>query len=238
MDSVLSLTDSRRQKMFAGYSLGISLFSPMANLYQIKRLHPSVNPSYLRMCASIYPHQVGLRMLQVNLATPVKEHMNPWLAFGTLGVLQGCVYGQANVSFAKKLNLTRSLKLRNIFRGSGYAGVRDVISQGVPFMFSKKFSQRYLDPIWPSNDPFTNSVKHWSSVISTSVVATYLSHGFHVCQTEMQTNTSLSYSGAIRQVYKDHGWRFLRKGAEARVGLLLVTNIFNEIFLKPAWDER
>jgi len=228
----------RRQALFAGYSLGISVFSPMMNLYQITRLNPGVKASYLRLCTSIYPQQAALRMVQVNVATPIKDNMNPWVAFAALGVLQGGIYGHANIELARRLGVGSAVKLSGIFRGSLFAFARDIISQGGPFMLSHRFSERYLDPVLPSTDKTTVTAKHWISVRRISVVAIYVSHGFHVCQTAMQMSQSLSYWGAMRHVYARHGIRFLINGAEARVGLLLVTNIFNEIFLKPAWGNR
>jgi hypothetical protein len=49
------------------------------------------------MSAAIFPHQTALKLLQMNTATPVKEHLNPWAAFAVVGVLQGGVYGQVSL---------------------------------------------------------------------------------------------------------------------------------------------
>lgn len=38
--------------------------------------------------------------LQMTAATPIKEHLNPWAAFAAVGVLQGGVYGHANIHLA------------------------------------------------------------------------------------------------------------------------------------------
>jgi hypothetical protein len=236
---------TRRQLLLAGYSLSISAFSPMMNLYQIMQLQSTkaVNIGVAkmgRMVTAVYPQQVALRMAQVNLATPVKENMNPWVAFCVLGVLQGAVYGQGNISFARMLGLEKvaNFSIRTMFRGSIFAGLRDIISQGVPFMLSKSLSQRFLDPIVPANTGPSKMFKHWFSVLSLSVASTYISHGFHVCQTTMQTQ-NVGYAQAVRSLSKERGIAgFWFVGARARVALLLVTNVFNELFLKPAWDER
>mmetsp|Transcript_10146 Transcript_10146/g.16402 ORF Transcript_10146/g.16402 Transcript_10146/m.16402 type:complete len:302 (+) Transcript_10146:100-1005(+) len=232
----------KEEMMMAGYGLGLSLFSPVANLYQLAALYPNVKSMLcssrgltFRICSSIYPQQVALRIAQVNLGTPVKDHLSPWVAFGVLGVLQGAVYGHANINFARKLKIDKTLKLSMIFRGSGFAALRDTISQGIPFMLSDAIRTKCLDPILPSKDPFNNHAKRWSSLIYCSIVSTYLSQGFHNCQTAMQTHPELSYVGSLNSMMKTHGVRFLWKGAEARVGLLVVTNIFNEVFLKPIW---
>lgn len=44
----------------------------------------------------ILPAQVGLRYLQINASTLIKDHTTPLLGFGSIGVLQGIVYGHAN----------------------------------------------------------------------------------------------------------------------------------------------
>ena len=69
-----------------------------------------------------------------------------------------------------------------------------------------------------------------------SAVGTVLSQGLHNCQIMMQSNQGLSYAGALRSVYEVHGISALYKGAEARMGLLMVVNVLNELLLKPAWE--
>jgi len=233
-----------RQGLLFCYSAGISCFSPPANLYMVKKLHGYTQPvNWFRMCARIYPAQVGLRMVQVNLASPIKDNLNPWAAFAALGVLQGVVYGHANVTFAKALKLEGVHKLSpfGIVRGSGFAATRDLISQGIPFMLSKRFCTHVVDPILgevAESNPFMQGVRHYASVLTLSAISTVVSHGLHNGQQVMQTHQELSYAQALSRLYKDHGIKFLYKGAQARVGLLMVTNVFNELFLKPAWQDR
>jgi hypothetical protein len=176
--------------------------------------------------------------------------LNPWSAFFVVGVLQGAIYGYSNIHFSKAWGLgtaaatapTLASKIAVLFRGSGFAGVRDTISQGTPFMFSGAVHTNVLDQLFPTvlkedeESPTTlDLVKHWTALVSTSVVATYLSQGLHNCQTMMQTNATVDYAGAVKKVWADHGIAAFYRGAEARVGLLLIINILNELLLKPAW---
>lgn len=62
-----------------------------------------------------------------------------------------------------------------------------------------------------------------------------MSQGLHNCQITMQADQSLGYASAVRTVFQQHGIRALIRGAEARVGLLLIVNLLNELLLKPAW---
>lgn len=113
----------------------------------------------------------------MNLSTPVREHLNPWAAFCLVGVLQGGVYGQANIYFVKQLNIGVLLQLvssnlcscssprhavfsiigkhvsySGIFRGFGFAGVRDTLSQGIPYVFSETVQKSFLDPLYDTSD--------------------------------------------------------------------------------------
>ena len=239
-----SRTFLEKQPYIVAYGGVISAFSPIATAYQLCKLYnlrPS-SPTLLRMSLGIFPHQTALKALQMNVSTPVKEYLNnPWAAFGVVGILQGGVYGQANVHFSRALQLGQTAaSLRGIFRGSAFAGLRDTISQGMPFMCSESVRTQVLERAWQrseddDDDLLASSVQHWTAVVSTSVVATYASQGLHNCQTAMQADQSLSYRQAVRTVFQQHGWRALIKGAEARVGLLLIVNVLNELLLKPAW---
>ena len=93
-------------------------------------------------------------MAQVNLATVCKDTLDTWVGFAVLGVLQGGVYGHATVDFARRLGVGSGggMDPRRIFRGSLWAAGRDVISQGLPFMFSKDL-QRELDNVLPESVP-------------------------------------------------------------------------------------
>lgn len=197
------------------YSLSISLFSPLSNLYQLSKLNNFPLYNNIKLCANIYPSQVFLRFFQIELSTEIKKISNPWIAFGSIGILQGLVYGHANIFFSKRLLLNSSYN--NILKGSFFAFGRDIISQGVPYMYSENlFNNKYL------------------SVITLSVISTYLSQGIHNCQTTLQT-TNIRSINVIPYLYNKHNFSFLWKGVSGRMGLLLITNLLNEHFLKPCW---
>ena len=85
--------------------------------------------------------------------------------------------------------------------------------------------------------PLVQSCVHWSAILSTSFVSTYLSQFFQNCQITMQANPSLGYIAAVKDLFARNGFAALYKGAEARVGLLIVANTLNELVLKPAWSD-
>lgn len=233
-----------QQPFIVTHGICLTLVSPLACCYQVCKLNPQAAvpfKSMVRLSAAIFPSQILLRTLQTNICTPIKENLNPWLAFGAVGVLQGAVYGHANVYFARQLAITRVaqvVSLRAVMRGWGFAFARDMISQGIPFMCAPLVRQHVIDKVWTtdeSSSPAMVTAKHWSSVISTSIVTTYLSQGIHNCQTSMQVDQTLGYVAAIKSVWQKNGIASLYRGAEARVGLLLIVNILNELLLKRAW---
>ena len=241
-----------KQPYILGYGTALATVSPALTGYQLCRLYKIQKPpaQILRLAFGIFPHQALLLSTQLNASTAIKDLLNPWSAFFVVGVLQGGIYGFSNVHFSKAWTLgtsaasatTMAGRIRVLFRGSGFAGVRDTISQGTPFMCSSALHTNVLDvllPTIPKEDevpPTTlDLVKHWTALFSTSIVATYMSQGLHNCQTTMQTNSSLSYAGAVKKVWAEHGYAAFYRGAEARVGLLLIVNVLNELLLKPAW---
>jgi len=231
------------QPYMFGYGACISVFSPAASLYQLMKLNPKARvarPEAFKLCARIFPHQTFLKMAQMNASTPVKEYLNPWAAFALVGVLQGGVYGQANIFFAKQLKIGGALSYAGLLRGSLFAGCRDMISQGVPFVFSPVVRQNLIDPLYPTDedpDGATAKAKQWASVLGCSIFATYASQGLHNCQITMQANQELGYASAFTKAWRENGIRLLYRGAEARVSLLLIVNILNELLLKPAWAQ-
>jgi hypothetical protein len=239
-----------KQPYIVGYGTTLSFVSPVFTGYQLCRLYKIQKPpaQLVRLALAIVPHQAVLLSMQLNASTAIKDVLNPWSAFFVVGVLQGGIYGFSNVHFSKAWKLgslaasTTSLSSRisMVFRGSLFAGVRDMISQGTPFMCSKYVQSNALDVLVPTVGDETTTgrldfVKHWASLLSTSVTATYLSQGLHNCQTTMQTNSSFGYMDAVKKVWADHGLAAFYRGAEARVGLLVIINILNELLLKPAW---
>jgi hypothetical protein len=234
------------QPYIVAYGAGISLFSPIASVYQLCRLNPQVAASNSRMAslaARVFPIQTLLKTIQMNVSTPVKENLNPWAAFAVIGVIQGGVYGQCNIYFSKQLEISKNLSLAGMFRGVLFAATRDTISQGVPFMCSGIVKKNIFEPLLPTAEgdvsqsaEFKRAVKHWGSVLSTSVVSTIASQGVHNCQITMQANQELSYMGTLKTVWERNGVAAFYRGSEARIGLLLTVNILNELLLKPAWS--
>ena len=182
--------------------------------------------------------------LQMNAATPVKEYASPWLAFGLVGVLQGGVYGQCTVHYSRSLNLAKQVSLAGLFRGSIFAGMRDTISQGVPFMCSKAVQTRLVDPLLsmtplPNTESSTGeAMRKVTAVCSTSVAATFASQFFHNAQIKMQADHSLDYPRAVSTIWREHGVKVLWMGGSARVALLLLVNGLNDVLLKRAWEQE
>ena len=148
-----SILDAKVQSYIALYSGIISTLSPsLTTLQLLKTFDRSISAKELAtISVRIFPHQCFLKWAQMNAATPVKEHANPWLAFGVVGVLQGGVYGQCTTYVSKLLGLAKKPpKLQDLLRGSAFAGSRDTISQGVPFAYSATVQSMVVDPLYAS----------------------------------------------------------------------------------------
>lgn len=222
---------SDKQKSLILYSSNITLFSPLSNLYQLCKLHsfPFFTLSNFSRIPTIIPQQIILRYTQLNLSFLVKDHISPYLTFGMIGILQGAVYGHATTHFANKLGISTKTSIKQIFRGSLFAFNRDTISQGIPFLFVDKFRENIITPIFPSLSDQTNK---WISLTTLSIGSTILSHPFHNCQIIMQINSDIGYKKSVQELYRKFGIRAFYKGCESRIILLLITNIFNDIYLK------
>lgn len=132
-----------------------------------------------------------------------------------------------------------------MFRGSGFAGLRDTISQGVPFMYASTVQSAVVDPLLKpqagagagadETSDLGHGLRRAVAVIGTSIGATVLSQAPHNCQIRLQADHSLSYGGAVAGLWREHGARMLYMGASARVALLLLVNGLNEMLLKKAW---
>lgn len=206
------------------------------------------------MSLEVFVVQALLKVTQINVCTPVQEVMNPFMAFAFMGVLQGFVYGQCTRHFSLKLGLipgetaTSSVQdgramhaavitlLRNargMLRGSLFAGLRDLVSQGVPFTLSGWVCRNVMEPIISS--PNVQAARKGMAVLVCSLVATLLSQGFHNLQTLMQSRQDLSYTTAVHEAFASKGIAIIWTGVEARIGLLLLVNLLNELFLKKVW---
>jgi hypothetical protein len=230
------------QPYIVSYGALISLVSPLATIYQLGKLNPQIPLPLGRMItlsAAIFPIQTLMKTIQMDISTPIKEALNPWFAFAAVGILQGGVYGQANIYYSKKLGLNKEVNIKGLFRGAGFAAGRDTLSQGVPFMCSvltRKYIFDKISPVDATSGPTALFINKWAPVLSTSIFATYLSQGFMNCQITMQTNPDLNHLSTLKTAWERNGIRLFYRGAEARVGLLLVVNILNELILKPAWE--
>ena len=239
-----SVLDAKVQSYIALYSGIISTLSPsLTTLQLLKTFDRSISAKELATISiRIFPHQCFLKWAQMNAATPVKEHANPWLAFGVVGVLQGGVYGQCTTYVSKLLGLAKKPpKLQDLLRGSAFAGSRDTISQGVPFAYSATVQSLVVDPLYSSvmgpvsGDDASQPVRRMAAVMSCSIGATVASQFPHNCQIRMQADPSLGYAGVVRVLTSEFGIRAFYMGASARVALLLVVNSLNELVLKKAW---
>jgi len=229
------------QPYLIAYGSVIGCVSPLASCYQLVKLNPHVQVPFkqmLRLSFAILPQQAALKDAQMTIATPIKKYCNPWAAFALIGVLQGGLYGHSNVHFANSLGIGSRPSLSSVFRGVGFAGSRDLISQGFPFVLAPVLKEKVFDTLLPSKSPtsWLSGLKRWVSVFSMSVFGTYLSQGLHNSQITMQANPHLGYVGALKQVFAVNGLAALWKGAEARVGLLLIVAFLNEGLLKKAWQ--
>lgn len=219
------------------YSAAITCFSPTSNLYQLTGLYKKPFLTNLHLVPRIFPQQMLLRYSQLHISGFFKEHFSPLTAFGIIGVLQGGIYGHANLYYSQELGIQKKpLKFNygsfyNNFRGSLFGGPRDIISQGIPFMFSSKLED-HLKESFTVLANYPTGTK-WGSLLSVSVFSTYLSHPLHNCQILRQTESGLSSLETIKKIIFS---RHLFRGAESRVFLLFITNVFNEIFIKPVWS--
>ena len=224
---------SEKQKSLVLYSTNITLFSPLSNLYQLCRIHslPFFTLSNFSKIPPIIPQQILLRYAQLNFSLFTKDHISPYLTFGIIGILQGVVYGHATTHFANQLKISKpsSATIKNIFRGSLYAFNRDTISQGIPFLFVDKFRDSIVTPLFPT---LSDQTAKWGSLITLSVGSTILSHPFHNLQIIMQVNSDVGYKKSVEELYRKLGVKSFYRGVESRIIILLITNIFNEIYLK------
>lgn len=231
-------SDVKRIIPYVSHSLLLSTVSPVYNIYQLKKLY-QLKLSFSQMAGgslSLLPAQTILRIGQLSMASKLKKDLDPWCAFAGIGVMQGIVYGHANLFFARHLRLCRHpLHPLLVTRGSAFGAARDTISQGVPFMFHSDVKKCVFDPLWPSEDQRVSRVKEGLAVVCTSGASTLASHFLHVCQTTMQCNPTLSYQSVWSSAFRAHGWAMCWNGAAGRMALLLVTNLLNYHFLTPIW---
>lgn len=233
-----SIDINSRESLFIQHSTIVSLFSPIASLYQTSKLFGQPFQSNLRHIPPIFLPQIFLRYTQTSLSTDCKDIFNPLIAFGFIGILQGGVYGHSNLYFSDKMNISHNMVMRNYFKGPVFAATRDVISQGLPF---------YLTPLLV---PYTFSitkqyvsenVNKWDELTilsSLSIISTYLSHPFHCLQTFIQNKPKSTQIDIAKKIIKQYKWTLFYRGITGRLFLLLITNFSNHMFLRRIWNER
>ena len=185
-----ALSGVELQGRYFQYGAGISIFSAPASAYQLCRLYKAaVPPSEMAKAACrILPHQTLLKLAQMNASAPVKRAHQPWAAFAVVGILQGGVYGQSSVHFAKAFSLVaKAPSLAGMFRGSMFAAGRDSLSQGIPFVLADPFRRTVVDRVVAADSDLAKMAKKWGSLILTSIGATVASQGLHNGQLRMQS---------------------------------------------------
>ena len=205
------------------YSASITSISPIANLYQVCKLYDKSFWRHIHQVPRILPTQVALRYFQLNASNHIKEKTNVIIAFGTIGILQGIVYGHANLNLSRGMGIITSVSLRQMFRGPLFASSRDIISQGIPFLLHRH--------VLPDQKP----LYHYTTLGLSSVATTCLSHPLHCSQLIMQNHPELSHHQALTKLWSDYGLKLFHRGVSSRIYLLLFTNLLNDFFLSH-WD--
>lgn len=208
------MTDWENIKNIGIYSVGLSCATPTAMGYNVAKLYkfsPKKLP-YFSATVQMSPAQISMRVLQFQAATAVTQATNPLCGFAFMGWTQGIIYGHATRRWSQVLGIDKP-SFSPPWRGSAFAIVRDVVSQGIPFQFS-----------------------HPLSIISASVFSTVLSQMFHNAQMMMQAEHNLSYRDVIKRAISQRKTLFYQ-GCSARIGLMLVVNGINAFCLKQGWKK-
>ena len=234
------MIDFYKEQNFIKHSLCMSIFSPIASLYQIIKIfnvqknmglvgkNKSIFFKNLKHVRYIYPQQFILRYAQIHVSTKVKENLSVIPAFGLIGILQGGIYGHTNLYFSNKFGITKNIKITDYFRGPIYAASRDILSQGMPFLLTPKIEKMIF------ND---NSTKyHYPTLFGISLISTFLSHPFHCLQIYCQNNRNKNQYQIAKEIIKKHKLSLFYIGIESRIILILFTNLFNDFFLREIWE--
>lgn len=222
-----------KEKYFFYHSFSLTCFSPVSTLYQITQFYPKFNNSKIifnniKQIPKIFPQQVLLRYGQLHISSFCKQDFSPIVAFGIIGILQGGIYGHSSLFFAKNLNITKTIQFNHYFRGPIFASTRDIISQGIPFIFTQQIN----NSLFKHN---SNAIYYYGTLLTLSTTSTILSHPFHCFQIYCQNNPRSSQLKVANEMIKKYNWKLFYKGIEGRLLLLIVTNICNDVFLKKFW---
>lgn len=109
------------------YSGGLSVATPLAMLYNLRRVSPLSNLNITTGVAKLFPVQFLLRCVQLQLSTcAANQTNNPLIGFGIVGLTQGVIYNHC-VQYWSNTKPP-------ISRGLVFAVPRDMVSQGVPYV--------------------------------------------------------------------------------------------------------
>ena len=241
----------------AAYVMALSSFTPPLILYNMARLYNFKMPpaaTIARHSIAMVPRHVMFRSLQLVVATEVKEHTNPWVAFGAIGITQGFVYGMrccCCCCCCCCFCCCCVLLLRGVFLSCAFSFA--VLPSAASGDLAKQWNRimRVSATANParglvaaaSRDMLSQGVPFMvgqtyglGAVVGTAVVSTVASHGLHNWQTVMQIHPDLGYKRALQKLAAMHGWRALYKGSLSRVGIMVITNALNFVLLRHAWD--
>tara|TARA_R100001163_G_C5067706_1_gene207040 strand:+ start:2027 stop:2740 length:714 start_codon:yes stop_codon:yes gene_type:complete len=205
------------------YVTGLSLITPPLIGYNIKKLYnPTNDIPWIKGSCKMIPKQLILRSGQLLFANQLKESTNnTFIAFAGIGITQGIIYGHCTSNWLKWIKLPFKIS-PNPLAGFGYAAMRDIISQGIPFYVGQNINNK-LD------NKYT-----LLAVSGTSLVSTVASQGLHNCQTIMQIK-NVGYKKSAIKCWNRHGFKMLYVGCEARICMMLGVNILNYLFLRDIW---
>ena len=209
-----------KELCFIKHSVVLTMFSPLASLYQTTSLFNKPFWTNTRLVPFIFPQQIFLRYGQLHLSTLSKENVSPIAAFGLIGILQGIVYGHSGLYFSKQLGLTHNVQISNYIRGPLFASSRDIISQGIPYFVSGQLE---------------DDLYFYPKLLGISATSTVLSHPLHCLQTFNQNNPHISQLQVIKQFVPEYRFSLFYKGVLGRIMLLFITNISNDFFLRQVW---
>lgn len=186
------------------------VYSGLLNLREIQ--FKSYRHSFLEVSRNI-PYQILMKRLQMEVAKETAEPCGTFVSFGLVGLTQGMIYNQAVCQFKGIY-----LKQRNLFRGCVVGSFRDMISQGIPYVFNK-------------NDFIESKYCKFISTLGLSVICTFGSHIFHNIQITMQSHPHLNYRRSLIYLRNVHGFRSFYSGVSSRLLLLGITNVLNVFLL-------
>ena len=191
---------------------------------QLCRLYHVPLPSnVVGTTVALLPYQTLLKTAQVSMCLPMQEWVPAPMMFAAMGVLQGGVYGHTVIHLTKRWKLTTTTPSpTGMFRGAMFAASRDSVSQGLAFSTTIPIFDTIL-----GKTPLSRKL----DVACTAGVATLLSQGFHNAQSLMQSDSTIGYGDTLRKLWSTHGVRAFWMGVEARIVLVVLVNVLNDVFL-------